>query len=149
MRIAPPVQRAVATFLFVLYTACTVLGGGLVRCREADGSVSLEWRGSECCMPLPETGGPSAPVVDADGDDPQPDCAGCEDELFTRSLASFAARKAPAGEAEAAKAAVAVAAIASPPRFAFTPAGDDRPRRVRAPIPPPPLLGLRSVVLRC
>ena len=148
MRIAPPVQRAVATFLFVLYTACVVLGGGIVRCREADGSVSIEWRGAACCdtQSAPEV--PAVPADDVAADAPD-ECAGCEDETLTKGLASIAVRKTAPGDIETAKAPVHVAATFSPDRVWFAPQDARRPARIRAPIPPPPLLELRTVVFRC
>ena len=148
MHIAPPVQRAVATFLFVLYTACVVLGGGIVRCREADGSVSIEWRGAACCDPQPAPEVPAAPVADVTAEAPA-DCTGCEDEALTKGLASVAARKTATGDVETAKAPVHAAAAFPAERFAFLPHDARRPERLRARIPPPPLLALRSVVLRC
>jgi hypothetical protein len=148
MRIAPSVQRAVATFLFVLYTACAVLGGGLVRCREADGSVAIEWRGAACCgsPQAPEVA--PAPVADVPDDAPA-ECAGCEDEALTKSLASVAVRKSASGDIETSKAPVHVAAACPADRATFLPHDARRPERLRIPIPPPPLLALRSVVLRC
>jgi hypothetical protein len=148
MRIAPPVQRAVATCLLVLYAACVALGGGLVRCREANGSVSLEWRGSACCVPTPAPAAPPAPTASAD-EDPRPDCTGCEDELFTKSLASVVARKSADGEIEAKKAPVAMSTLVVPSWLAREATGERRPHRARVPIPPPPILGLRFAVLRC
>lgn len=149
MRLAPHFQRAVATFLFVLYAACAVLGGGIVRCYEADGSVSIEWRGAECCAPQTVPADAGSPAIGAADEDPGPDCAGCEDETLTKSLASVAARKTTPGDLEAKRAPDLAACAVAPVRAAFVPESFRRPARLPAPIPPPPLLALRSVVLRC
>lgn len=148
MRVAPPVQRAVAVFLLVLYTACVALGGALVRCREADGSVSIEWRGVGCCVSQTAQCADAPPAVSVGSSDLRSDCAGCEDEALTKGLASVAARKIASGAIDTLRAPVHVATIVVADRVSFAREDSRRPGRHRSPIPPPLLL-LRSVVLRC
>lgn len=149
MRLALPVQRAVATIVFVLYAACAVFGGAIVRCYEADGSVSIEWRGAACCVPQSAPDAPAAPAAGAPGVNATDDCAGCEDETLAKGLASVAVRKSAASEVETRKAPLHAATFVAPERAAFVVPSVSWTHRQRAPMPPPPLTALRSVVLRC
>mgnify|MGYP007046963681 CR=1 FL=1 len=54
----------------VAFAAC---GSGLALCHEADGGVSIEWSGAECCTP-PDATPASGPELVGGGD-----CDGCED----------------------------------------------------------------------
>lgn len=149
MSLSVPLRRLVASFLFVVYATFSVLGGALVQCQEADGTVSIEWRGAGCCVPRVEFGRADAvaTLAAAAPSEQSEDCGGCTDRALADTLSSAAthlsknvAVKAP--DLPTPPAAVLVLErpvfVASPTRWA---------REMRAPHPPPSLAAIRSVVI--
>jgi len=78
----PP--TAVTLLVLLLQVVFALLGSGLVLCQEAEGEVSFEWSGADCCS--------TAQTAHVDpGSSPQAsnqeqgDCSGCEDSVLDQS----------------------------------------------------------------
>jgi len=151
MRLSPGLRRVVASALFVLYTAFAVVSGGLAECHESDGSVRIEWRGAACCVP----GVPSAPASEVSASLSTPpgdggDCDGCEDHSIAQGVTATPVRT---GQSESGQAPDLPTPPASPTVCSASPVPSDlvalSARQRCAPLPPPPLAALRTVVLRC
>jgi len=148
MYVRIPFRRLVASLLVVAYATIAALGGALVRCQEADGSVGVEWRGSGCCLPsLPI--GSEAPAAAATASIEDVDCEGCSDEALTDTLASARTRGSAPGSVKApdVPALPPVLFVAAGP--VFFDSATHWSRQLRAPLPPPQLAAIRTVVLHC
>jgi len=74
--------HTVAVLLVLLsQVAFAVFGSGFVLCQEADGQVSFEWSGADCCSTAQSADAApgSSPQV---SDREEGDCSGCEDSAL-------------------------------------------------------------------
>jgi hypothetical protein len=130
------------------YGTVAVFGHAIVRCQEADGSMNFEWRGADCCVPRPATNpGSSAPTVASTGD--IDDCGNCRDQGIAVDVATRAASVLHTARTQVPDAPLALPALPVDARASFGLTWSACPSQVRAPIPPPPLAAIRTVVLRC
>jgi hypothetical protein len=130
------------------YTAVAVLGHALVRCQEDDGSVNVEWRGAKCCVRSAKTD--STPcATSAVSSDVGADCGGCRDRAMAEDLATTKAHASPTARTQVPDAPAPLSALPVNSWAAFGFTWTACPYHVRAPIPPPPLAAIRTVVIRC
>lgn len=138
-------RRFVASLLFVVYATLTVLGGALVRCQEADGTTSIEWRSAGCCVPSAPVGsGPAGESAASSEQDA--DCDGCTDQPLAVTLSAAAARGAAAASVRAPDVQTLPSAVPAVTSAACFASPERRSRQMRAPHPPPCLAAIRSVV---
>ena len=130
------------------YATVAVLGHALVRCQESDGSVNIEWRGTNCCVPI-TTPNSTHCAMSAESSESGGDCGGCRDEPIADEFATTRTPVPPTERTQVPDAPAPVPALAvhswATVGFNWTTC----PSYVRAPIPPPPLAAIRTVVLRC
>lgn len=147
MHLSLPLRRFVASLWFLVYAAFTVLGGALVRCQEADGSVSVEWRGSGCCVPKAPVG--AGDVGGLSRTSPtEADCDGCRDQAFTDTMSATAPHGSATASVKAADVPAPPAALLVVARAMVFESPAHSARQMRAPHPPPRLAAIRTVVLR-
>jgi hypothetical protein len=130
------------------YAAVAVFGHALVRCQEIDGSVNFEWRGAKCCVP--STKANSTPcATSAVSSEDGADCGGCRDQAVAEDLATRSAPASLATRTQVPDAPAPLPALPVNSRAALGFTWTACQYHVRAPIPPPPLAAIRTVVLRC
>lgn len=148
MSLCPSARRLLACVLFMAYTAVAVFGHALVRCQEDDGSVNVEWRGAKCCVPSAKTNSTpcAASAVSSDVGD---NCVSCSDRAFAEDLVTTRAQVSPTARTQVPDAPAPLPALPVNSWASLGFAWTACPYHVRAPIPPPPLAAIRTVVIRC
>ena len=146
MRLSLPLRRFVASLLFVVYATFTVLGSALVKCQEADGTASIEWRSAGCCVPKPLANSGLA-VATAASSEQGEDCGGCDDQSLADTLSATTAHGSVAAPVKAPDVSALPATLLVVTSPVVSAAPERRARQMRAPHPPPCLAAIRSVVI--
>jgi hypothetical protein len=148
--LSPRIHRAASILLLAMYALVATFGGALVVCAEDGGDVAFEWRDAGCCDDGHRTvrgADPAALVISAPAD--SSDCGPCEDAPVSDLLASreWSAKQAPVVP----PADVLPPALPVAPHFVTwtLPSQIERAGPCVAPLPPPPLPRVGTVVLRC
>ena len=153
LRLSDRARRLAAAVVLGIYALLSIAGTSLVMCVEEDGNVALEWRSAGCCTPARQGDPASAPADPADSPagvdarNEHPECGPCTDEPASNLLTSRGneGQRAPSPPLPAELPALAIDACCA---SKWTPPATSRSAGPRTgPIPPPPWVHLRTVIL--